>query len=168
MFDQTLQDRRRNIVRQIRDHPRPGAGGDQIAVIDLQSVGLDQPEIFEAGKHPRQPRNQLGVEFDGDDAGPAFDEQAGQCAAPRPDFDDRLALPWRHRINNAARVMRAYEEILSETALGSHKLQSLWGWLCGDCGLRIAKTINLDFAYAVDGFINPQSAIRNYRSALAA
>src|SRR5499427_3652361 len=168
MFDQALQDRRRNIVRQISDHPRRGAGGDQVAVIDLQGVGLDKAEIFEAGKHPRQARNQLGVEFDGDDAGAAFDEQAGQCAAPRPDFDDRLALPWRHRINNAAGVMRADEEILSETALGSHKLQSLWGWMwgCGlriaDCGLRIAKTFNLDFAYAVDGYMNPQSAIRNY------
>src|SRR5262245_42883073 len=127
MFDQALQDRRRNIIRQIRDHPRRRAGGDQTAVIDLERVRFDQPEIFEAGKHPRQARNQLGVEFDGDDAGAAFEEQAGQRAAPRPDFDYRLARPWRHRINNAARVMRAYEEILSETALGSHKLRSLWG-----------------------------------------
>src|SRR5215510_14198563 len=168
MFDQALHDRSRNVIRQISDHPRRRVGGDNLAVIDLQRVGLDQLEIVEAGKHPRQARNQLGVEFDGDDAGAAFEEQAGQRAAPRPDFDDGLARPRRHRINNAARVMRADEEILSETALGSHKLQSLWGWMCGDCGLRIAKTINLDFAYAVDGFINPQSAIRNYRSALAA
>src|SRR5262245_45062270 len=127
MFDQALHDRSRNVIRQISDHPRRRVGGDNLAVIDLQRVGLDQLEIFEAGKHPRQARNQLWVEFDGDDASAAFEEQAGQRAAPRPDFDDGLARPRRHRINNAARVMRAYEEILSETALGSHKFQSLWG-----------------------------------------
>src|SRR5262245_16226374 len=138
MLDQALQDRRRDVVRQIRDHSRRGGGGDQVAVTDLQRVGLDEAEIFEAGKHPRKAWNQLRVEFDGDDAGAAFDEQAGQRAAPRPYFDDRLARPWRHRINNESRVMRADEKILSETALGSHKLQSLWGWICGDCGLRIA------------------------------
>src|SRR5215510_5219950 len=163
MFDQTLQDRRRNIVRQIRDHPRPGAGGDQIAVIDLQSVGLDQLEIFEAGKHPRQARNQLGVEFDGDDAGATFDEQAGQCAAPRPDFDDRLARPWRHRINNAARVMRAYEEILSETALGPHKFRSLWGWRSemgsGEWGMGSGDRIFSPFPIPHSPFPTPALAI---------
>src|SRR5262245_13827047 len=71
-------------------------------------------------------------------------------AARRPDFDDGLARPRRHRINDAAGVMRADEEILPETAFGSHKLRSLWGWGSGDNVLRIADSFNLDFAYAVE------------------
>src|SRR5262249_34754119 len=84
-----------------------------------------QPKIFAARKILRQSRDQIRIEFDGDNSGAAFDQQPRQRALPRPDFGDRLARTGSHGINNAARVMRTDEEVLSKTALGasfgSHK-----------------------------------------------
>src|SRR5947209_13472016 len=80
--DQALQDRRRDVVRQIRHDARRLRWRDDCAVVNRQRIAFDEHKILTRAEAFTQQRNQLAIKLKRHNAPRLLDESRRQSTAP--------------------------------------------------------------------------------------
>lgn len=132
-MQQVKNQRRRDVVRQVTDHPQAVRRSVQAVEVELQCVALMQVEVALAGELLVEDRDQILVQFHHVQLGTAVKQAFSQRTLARADFQQvvfRLgANGAQDAVDNAGIVQEVLAEALARTVLvmlGHKRVSAIW------------------------------------------
>ena len=119
---EVLQNRGRNVVREIGDHPDWLASRVEGPWVQGQNVGPEESEIGIRSKALFKKWNEVGIDLDGGERCASIEQKPGERPLAGANLQQRLPGTGGECRDDPGRIVAASQKILAKSALGSHEI----------------------------------------------